>query len=73
MKKFIAPAVLFVLVVALVVYLSSGLFGNQSSFDSRSYLDVRSKIDSLELALWDAQQNPEAQRLQAGLHNQPEA
>ncbi|PWJ60991.1 MULTISPECIES: hypothetical protein [unclassified Fibrobacter] len=61
MKKFIAPAVLFVLALALVIYLCGGLFGNQSSFDSRSYLDVRSKIDSLEIALWDAQHNPEAQ------------
>lgn len=61
MKKFLAPVVLFVLAVALVIYLCGGLFGNQSSFDSRSYLDIRSKIDSLEIALWDAQHNPEAQ------------
>lgn len=61
MKKFIAPVVLFVLAIALVIYLSGGLFGDQSSFDSRTYLDVRAKIDSLEISLWEAQQNPEAQ------------
>ena len=61
MKKFIAPVVLLVLAIALVLYLSGALFGHQSSFDSRSYLEVRSKIDSLEICLWEAQQNPEAQ------------
>lgn len=61
MKKFIAPVVLLVLAIVLGIYLCGGLSLKQSSFDTRSYLDVRSKIDSLEVALWEAQQNPEAQ------------
>lgn len=61
MKKFIAPAVLFVLVGALVAYLTLDLTGSRSSFDADAYLAARAKIDSLEIALWNAQGNADAQ------------
>lgn len=60
MKKFIAPVVLLVLTIALGIYLCSGLGGPISSFDPEAYLAARSKIDSLEMSLWEAQGNPEA-------------
>ncbi len=61
MKKFIAPAVLLVLAIALVAYLAVDFSGSRSSFDADAYLAARAKIDSLEIALWDAQGNPDAQ------------
>lgn len=61
MKKFIAPAVLLVLAIALVLYLFLDFSGTRSSFDADAYLAARAKIDSLEVALWDAQGNPDAQ------------
>ncbi|MCQ2096742.1 MAG: hypothetical protein MJY87_02220 [Fibrobacter sp.] len=55
MKKFIAPIVLFVLAVALVVYLGGGFGGSRTSFNPEAYLTTRAKVDSLEMALWEAQ------------------
>lgn len=62
MKKFIAPIVLLVLSLALVVYLSGAAFGTKSSFDPQAYLTARAQIDSLEIALWEAQNDPAAQQ-----------
>lgn len=61
MKKFIAPIVLFVLASALAVYLTMDLSTAGKSFDAESYLAARSKIDSLELALWNARSDADAQ------------
>lgn len=61
MKKFVAPVVLFALACTLVMYLTKDLAGSGSSFDADAYLATRSKIDSLEIALWKAQGNPDAQ------------
>lgn len=58
MKKFIAPVVLLVLVCTLAVYLFVDFSGVRSSFDADAYLKARSKIDSLEIALWNAQNSP---------------
>lgn len=61
MKKFVAPAVLFVLASALVAYLALDFSGSRSSFDADAYLEARAKIDSLEIELWNAQGNADAQ------------
>ncbi len=61
MKKFVAPAVLFVLAAGLVAYLALDFSGSRSSFNSEAYLAERAKIDSLEIELWNAQGNPDAQ------------
>jgi len=61
MKKFIAPIVLFVLASALAVYLTMDLSAAGKSFDAESYLAARSMIDSLELALWNARSDADAQ------------
>ncbi len=61
MKKFVAPAVLLVLIGALVAYLTMDFSVVRSSFDADAYLAARAKIDSLEVALWNAQGNPDAQ------------
>jgi hypothetical protein len=55
MKKYAAPVVLFVLACALIVYLKVDISGSSSSFDVSRYMQTRSKIDSLEMALWNAQ------------------
>ena len=61
MKKFVAPAVFFVLAIALAAYLALDFSGSKSSFDSEGYMAERAKIDSLEIELWNAQGNPDAQ------------
>lgn len=61
MKKFVVPAVLFVLAAVLVAYLALDFSGSRSSFNSEAYLAERAKIDSLEVELWSAQGNPDAQ------------
>ncbi len=61
MKKFVAPVVLFVLAIALVAYLALDFSGSSTSFDADAYLAARAKIDSLEIELWNAQGNPDAQ------------
>ena len=55
MKKYAAPVILFVLACALIVYLKVDFSGSSSSFDVNRYMQTRSKIDSLEVALWNAQ------------------
>lgn len=61
MKKFLAPIVLLVLASALAVYLLMDFSGSGNSFDAEAYLVARSKIDSLELELWNAKANPDLQ------------
>lgn len=61
MKKFLAPIVLLVLASALAVYLLVDFSGSRGSFDADAYLAARSKIDSLEHALWNARINPDEQ------------
>ena len=60
-KKFIAPFVLFVLVLALVIYLASDFSGTRSIANADAYLAARARIDSLELALWNTRATPDAQ------------
>jgi len=61
MKKYAAPVILFVLACALIVYLKADFSGSSSSFDVSRYMQTRAKIDSLEMALWNAQGNVDAQ------------
>lgn len=61
MKKIIAPIVLFILAAGVAAYLLMDFSGNGSSFDADSYLQARSKIDSLEIVLWESSANPDAQ------------
>ena len=61
MKKYAAPVVLFVLACALIVYLKVDFSGSSSSFDVSRYMQTRAKIDSLEVALWNAQGKADAQ------------
>ena len=61
MKKFIAPLVLFILVLALAVYLTMDFSGTRSSLNADAYLAARARIDSLELALWNTRSTPDAQ------------
>lgn len=61
MKKYAAPVILFVLACALIVYLKVDFSGSSSSFDVSRYMQTRGKIDSLEVALWNAQGNVDAQ------------
>ena len=61
MKKFIAPVVLFIVAAGLGAYLLLDFSAVQSSFDAESYLEARSRIDSLQVALFEAQGNPDLQ------------
>lgn len=61
MKKFLAPIVLLLLSCGLVAYLTLDLSGKKSSFDAESYLSARAGIDSLEHALWNSRNTPDAQ------------
>ena len=61
MKKFIAPIVLFVLAAGLGAYLLLDFSAVRSSFDADAYLAARSRIDSLQVALYEAQGNPDLQ------------
>ena len=61
MKKYAAPVILFVLACALIVYLKVDFSGSSTSFDVGRYMKTRTKIDSLEVALWNAQGNVDTQ------------
>lgn len=61
MKKFIAPIVLFIAAAGLGAYLLLDFSAAKSSFDAESYLEARSRIDSLQVALFEAQGNPDLQ------------
>ena len=61
MKKFVAPVILFVVAAGLLAYLMLDFSGVKSSFDADAYLQARGRIDSLEVALYEAQGNPDLQ------------
>lgn len=61
MNKFVAPAVLLILAVAVIMYLKMDLVTGSSSFDAETYLKVRAQIDSLEVALWESADRPDMQ------------
>lgn len=61
MKKFIAPVVLFIVAAGLGAYLLLDFSAVKSSFDAESYLEARSRIDSLQVALFETQGNPDLQ------------
>ena len=61
MKKFIAPIVLFIAAAGLGAYLLLDFSVAKSSFDAEAYLEARSRIDSLQVALFEAQGNSELQ------------
>ena len=61
MKKFVVPIVLLFLCAGVLLYLLSDFSSGRASFDADAYLQARSKIDSLEVALWDARDNADAQ------------
>jgi hypothetical protein len=60
MKKIIVPVVLLFLCAGVLLYLLSDFSSGRSSFDAEAYLQARSKIDSLEVAMWDARDNADA-------------
>lgn len=61
MKKFTAPAVLFVLALVIIIYLKLDTSMRVSNFDAEAYLVARARIDSLEMALWESSQRPDLQ------------
>lgn len=61
MKKILVPIVLLLLCAGVLLYLLSDLSSGRASFDADAYLQARGKIDSLEVALWDARDNVDAQ------------
>lgn len=61
MKKILVPIVLLFLCAGVLLYLFSDLSSGRASFDADAYLQTRGKIDSLEVALWDARDNADAQ------------
>ncbi|MBO7105136.1 MAG: hypothetical protein J6W22_06620 [Fibrobacter sp.] len=61
MKKFTAPAVLFVLALVIIIYLKLDTSMGVSNFDAEAYLVARARIDSLEMALWESSQRPDLQ------------
>lgn len=61
MKKFVVPIVLLFLCAGVLLYLLSDFSSGRASFDADAYLQARSKIDSLEVALWEAHDNADAQ------------
>lgn len=61
MKKFTVPLILFVLAVGVVSYLFFDFSGNESSFNADVYLKSRARVDSLEIALWEAADKPDVQ------------
>ena len=61
MKKIIVPVVLLFLCAGVLLYLLSDFSSGRSSFDANAYLQARGKIDSLEVALWEARDNADAQ------------
>jgi hypothetical protein len=61
MKKIVVPIVLLFLTAGVLLFLLADFSGGRSSFDSKAYLQARSKIDSMEVALWEAQGNADAQ------------
>lgn len=61
MQKLTAPIVLFVLALAVIVYLKIDSSAGSSNFDAETYLKARTQIDSLEMALWESADRPDLQ------------
>lgn len=61
MQKLTAPIVLFVLALAVIVYLKIDSSAGSSNFDAETYLKARTQIDSLEMALWESSDRPDLQ------------
>ena len=61
MKKIVVPIVLLFLTAGVLLFLLADFSAGRSSFDSKAYLQARSRIDSMEVALWEAQGNADAQ------------
>lgn len=52
---------LFVLALAVIVYLKIDSSAGSSNFDAETYLKARTQIDSLEMALWESADRPDLQ------------
>lgn len=61
MQKLTAPIVLFILALAVIVYLKIDSSAGSSNFDAETYLKARTQIDSLEMALWESADRPDLQ------------
>ncbi|MCF0216058.1 MAG: hypothetical protein HUK21_06250 [Fibrobacteraceae bacterium] len=61
MKKFFAPVILLILAVAVVAYLKLDMSDGTASFDADAYLAARSRIDSLQICLYEASESPNVQ------------
>lgn len=61
MQKLTAPIVLFVLALAVIVYLKIDSSAGSANFDAETYLKARTQIDSLEMALWESSDRPDLQ------------
>lgn len=59
MKKFVVPVILTLLIVGLWFYLKTDSKSNFADIDAALFLQTRSKIDSLEIELWNHHKNPE--------------
>lgn len=59
MKKFVVPLILTFLIAGLLFYLKSDPKASSGNLDATLYLETRSKIDSLQVELWNQNKNPE--------------
>ena len=59
MKKLVVPLILTFLIAGLLFYLKSDPKANSGNLDAALYLETRSKIDSLQVELWNQNKNPE--------------
>ncbi len=59
MKKLVVPLILTLLVAGLLFYLKSDPKTSSGNLDGVLYLETRSKIDSLQVELWNQNKNPE--------------
>lgn len=59
MKKLVVPLILTFLIAGLLFYLKSDPKANSGNLDAALYLETRSKIDSLQVELWNQNENPE--------------
>lgn len=59
MKKLVVPLILTFLIAGLLFYLKSDPKANSGNLDAALYLETRSKIDSLQVELWNQNKNLE--------------
>jgi hypothetical protein len=59
MKKLVVPLILTFLIAGLLFYLKSDPKASSGNLDAALYLETRSKIDSLQVELWNQNKNPE--------------